>query len=222
MERDVKLMSQQRFGEEANIVYRIPYNSLPRRQLNAGTEPIDMIDFEDDTMKKIIISFINHHKEYQVPRLKELKRYYMADNNINYRPKKSDEYRADNRIASDFAKFVVTFNQSVVVGNPVAYTGEGKIAELISEFAERTNDQYHNRLMVKDCGIYGRGYEQVYRDEYSEENVARLDPEETFVVYDAAVNGGSLFSVRYYNIKVLDKTKSIVEISSCDGRKTIF
>ena len=32
--------------------------------------------------------FVNRHLAEQVPRLKELKRYYLADNNIKYRPPK--------------------------------------------------------------------------------------------------------------------------------------
>lgn len=48
--------------------------------------------------------FINTFLRNQLPRLQELKRYYLADNNIKRRETGRDKNRADNRIASDWAK----------------------------------------------------------------------------------------------------------------------
>jgi len=222
VDENIKLLSGKRFDDEANTVYRVPGGALPKKRLLIGNESIEMFDYENDEMKKIIIYFIRHHKEHQVPRLQELKRYSESDNNINYREAKKDPYRADNRITSDFANFIVTFKRGVVVGKPIQYTGEGKVTEWIAQFAKRINDHYHNQLMVDDCMTYGRAYEQTYRDEYSEEKVAKLDVQETFVVYDTVIDGPSLFSVRYYSIKILDKTTTTIEIVDKDGIKTVF
>ncbi|ACZ63800.1 portal protein [Enterococcus phage phiFL1B] len=68
--------------------------------------------------------FVNRHIVEQVPRLRELKRYYLADNNIKYRPPKTDEYAADNRIASDFARYITIFEQGYMLGQPVQYKNE--------------------------------------------------------------------------------------------------
>lgn len=150
--------------------------------------------------------FINRHKSSQVNRLKELKRYYLSDNNIHYKEPKSDKTAADNRIASDFSRYITIFEQGYMLGKPVVYkAGADKaLQERIDDLAKQNNESYHNVLIKTDLSIYGRAYELVYVDG-DENNVqvrlARLDPEQVFVVYDDTVQRNSLFAVRYYRIR---------------------
>ncbi|MGG5306527.1 SPP1 family phage portal protein [Enterococcus pernyi] len=218
MEQNIQLLSGQRFDDEANLVYKVPVNQLPKREmLNQRTSEVEqVIDFEHEDVWKMIVEFIKHHRAKQVPRLQELKRYMLGDNNINYRPNKP-EARSDNRIASGFADFIVSFKLGVLLGNPLKYSGDKAIAEKINTFASQSNEDYHNQLVGRDMIGLGRAYEWIGRDEYGKETLAKFDAEQTFVIYDNTKDRNSLCGVHYYKEKYLDKSWTRVELYTNSG-----
>lgn len=218
MEQNVKLLDGQRFDKEANLIYKIPVSRLPHIQvLNQRTGQIEqIIDFENKEVWKLIVEFINHHKEKQVPRLQQLKRYLLGDGNINYRSEKP-EGRADNRIASDFPNFIVSFKLGVLLGNQLKYTGEKNISARINEFASQSNEDYHNQLMGRDMFGLGRAYEWIGRDEYGKETIAKFDAEQTFVIYDNTKNKNSICAVHYYEEEFLNDKWTRVELYTNSG-----
>lgn len=223
MEQNIQLLGQQRFDEEANLVYKVPVSQLPKiDMLDQQTgEVSEFINFKHEDMWKMIVGFIKHHRERQVPRLKELKRYLNADNNIKRRPNKP-EGRADNRIASDFANFIVSFKQGVLLGNPISYNGDQVIVERINRFASESNEDYHNQLMSRDAFGLGRAYEWVGRDEYGKETIAKFDAEQTFVIYDNTKDRNSICGVHYFVEKFLDKSFTRIELYTNCGYNYYF
>ncbi|MDO7879973.1 MAG: phage portal protein [Enterococcus mundtii] len=218
MEQNIQLLSGKRFDDEANLVYKVPVNELPKREmLNQRTGEVEqVIDFEHEDVWKMIVEFIKHHRAKQVPRLQELKRYMLGDNNINYRPNKP-EGRSDNRIASGFADFIVSFKLGVLLGNPLKYSGDQAIAEKINTFASQSNEDYHNQLVGRDMIGLGRAYEWIGRDEYGKETLAKFDAEQTFVIYDNTKDRNSLCGVHYYKEKYLDRSWTRVELYTNSG-----
>ena len=97
--KNITFLRNHRYHKNANSVFRM------------AQEDFDDADFESETWITRLEKFINRHRNEQVPRLKELKRYSLSDNNIKYRPAKTDEFAADNRIASDFARYITIFEQ---------------------------------------------------------------------------------------------------------------
>lgn len=223
MEQNIQLLGQRRFDEEANLVYKVPVSQLPKiDMLDQQTgEVSEFINFKHEDMWKMIVGFIKHHRERQVPRLKELKRYLNADNNIKRRPNKPDG-RADNRIASDFANFIVSFKQGVLLGNPISYNGDKVIVERINRFASESNEDYHNQLMSRDAFGLGRAYEWVGRDEYGKETIAKFDAEQTFVIYDNTKDRNSICGVHYFVEKFLDKSFTRIELYTNCGYNYYF
>lgn len=223
MEQNIQLLGKKRFDEEANLVYKVPVSQLPKiDMLDQQTgEVSEFIDFKHEDMWKMIVGFIKHHRERQVPRLKELKRYLNADNNIKRRPNKPDG-RADNRIASDFANFIVSFKQGVLLGNPISYNGDKVIVERINRFASESNEDYHNQLMSRDAFGLGRAYEWVGRDEYGKETIAKFDAEQTFVIYDNTKDRNSICGVHYFVEKFLDKSFTRIELYTNCGYNYYF
>ncbi|WP_270265615.1 phage portal protein [Enterococcus lactis] len=223
MEQNIQLLGQQRFDEEANLVYKVPVSQLPKiDMLDQQTgEVSEFIDFNHEDMWKMIVGFIKHHRERQVPRLKELKRYLNADNNIKRRPNKPDG-RADNRIASDFANFIVSFKQGVLLGNPISYNGDKVIVERINRFASESNEDYHNQLMSRDAFGLGRAYEWVGRDEYGKETIAKFDAEQTFVIYDNTKDRNSICGIHYFVETFLDKSFTRIELYTNCGYNYYF
>lgn len=218
MEGHIDLLGKKRFDKEANMVYRVPVDRLPTRpMLDKATGQIEKtIDFEHEDVWKMIVEFIRHHKEKQVPRLKQLNRYMLADNNIKYRPPKPDG-RSDNRIASDFANFIVSFKLGVLLGNPLKYSGEKTTADKINEFSSQSNEDYHNQLMGRDMFAFGRAYEWIGRDEFGKETLAKFDVQQTFVIYDNTKDKSSLCAVHYDEEEFLNERWTRIELYTNSG-----
>lgn len=219
MEQTVELLQGPRFHSESNMIYRVPIERLPKRT-NYDLEKeqsIAAIDFTHPQTLEVLVDFIKHHQEHQVPRLKELRRYYENKNNIKFRPTKPDKHRADNKVASDFVRFITTFKRGVVVGNPIKYSGNKVIMQLLDEFNQRANESYHDQLMVQDMVLYGRAYELPYRDFMARETITKLDVMQTFVVYDTSADRNSVCGIHYYKVRYLEDVKNIVEVYGNDG-----
>lgn len=203
----VKFLSKTRFNPRSND------------QIIMLTEDYEAIDFASQKWIEQLKRYISTHK-LQVARLKELKRYYLGDNNIKYRPDKTDEFAADNRISSDFAKYITIFEQGYMLGNPVKYTNEDKtLQELIDTFSKQTNEAYHNILIKTDLSIYGRAYELLNPEEDENGNVVlklyHLAPEQTFVIYDDTYQQKSLLGVNYYEVDYgMGHRKMVVRVYS--------
>lgn len=201
----VKFLGRARFSSNANAVFRMT------------TEEFVNSDLESKQFIKRLVKFIERHKKEQLPRLKELKRYYLSDNNIKYREDKRDKEAADNRIASDFARYISIFEQGYMLGKPVEYKNENKeLFERIKEFQIQNNEAYHNVLIKTDLSIYGRAYEAERVDGNETDtrvSLIKLDPEQVFVVYDDTIENNSLFGVRYYSFEDSEgKVKNFAEV----------
>ena len=202
---NVNFLNKTRFSPDANAVFQM------------AAKDFDLYDdLSAQTFVDKLTNYISVFQADQLPRLKELKRYYLADNNIKYRETGRDVHRADNRIASDWAKYITVFMQGYILGNPIAYTGDDGLVEKIEQFNQENSTDYHDGLIETDLSIYGRAYELLYSDEQSQERIVKLDPEGTFVVYDDTIARNSLFGVRVYQIKY-----SPTSISSFVDRKSV-
>lgn len=189
----MEFLKGRRFDENAN------------RQFMMTIEDFETIEFESQKWIARLKNFVGTHRAEQLDRLKELKRYYLADNNIKYRDEKSDPYSADNRIASDWAKYITVFEQGYMLGNPVEYKNENaEIQALIDNFSKQNNEQDHNVAIKTDLAIYGRAYELLNTFKDVDESVwvklYRMNPEQTFVIYDDSYEQRSLMAVNYYSI----------------------
>lgn len=124
-------LGKTRFSSQANEVFRF------------ATDEFEALDLENKKFIERLQKLIEKHKTHQLPRLKELKRYYLADNNIKYRKDKTDEDAADNRIASDFARYITIFEQGYMLGKPVEYKNENEdIFNHITDFSIQNKKKY--------------------------------------------------------------------------------
>ena len=208
--KNITFLKDHRYHKHANAIFRM------------AQEDFDDIDFASKNWLHRLEKYISRHRSEQVPRLKELKRYYLSDNNIKYRPAKTDEFAADNRIASDFARYITIFEQGYMLGQPVQYKNENdEIQEQIDDFSKQNNEDYHNVLIKTDLSIYGRAYELettvLDENERVFVKLVKLTPEQTFVVYDDTTDNNSLFGVYYYTIDYGDgQRKDFVNVYTSD------
>lgn len=148
--------------------------------------------------------FLNIIEKYEVedlPRLKMLKRYYLAEHEILNR-KLSDKYKPNNKIVNPFANYITNIYNGYFLGKPVKYTSSNE--ELYDKFYDiytRNHEESHNSMIGKDLSIYGIAYELLYTNEFSEVNLVKLNVEEVIPIYDNSIKLTSIGAIRYYTVK---------------------
>lgn len=144
--------------------------------------------------------FIMRHAAESTFRYKQLQDAYETDFPIFHEPKKP-EWKPDNRIAVNFAKYIVDTMNGYFIGNPIKITVDGgeEAIEKYVEFLDQYNDQDDNNAeLSKICSIYGKGYEMYYNDEDGNVGIIYLDPTEAFMIYDDSVLKRERYFVRLY------------------------
>lgn len=195
---------EHRFDLEANRQYQVPisfFNSI-----------------KDNPMQlyETAYKFIRHHVDRQVPRLKELMKYYLADTKIKSWTGSPNPDNAHNRVSTGFARYITNIRVGYFMGNDVQYKivtdddSEKQLSktldDLITHYNDSSNTPYIDEMLKKDLSITGRAYDLVYVNAGETTlNLAKVDPTTCFVVYDDSIKAQPLFAVRYYQTGVLDE-----------------
>ena len=144
--------------------------------------------------------FIARHAAESTFRYKQLQDAYETDFPI-FHEKPKPEWKPDNRIAVNFAKYIVDTMNGYFIGNPIKIIVDGgeETIEKYIEFLDQYNDQDDNNAeLSKICSIYGKGYEMYYNDEEGNVGIIYLDPTEAFMIYDDSVLKRERYFVRLY------------------------
>ena len=144
--------------------------------------------------------FIARHAAESTFRYKQLQDAYETDFQI-FHEKPKPEWKPDNRIAVNFAKYIVDTMNGYFIGNPIKIIVDGgeETIEKYIEFLDQYNDQDDNNAeLSKICSIYGKGYEMYYNDEEGNVGIIYLDPTEAFMIYDDSVLKRERYFVRLY------------------------
>ena len=215
------ILSGQRWSNQVNQSYVMPADVF---HANFDHDNITMIA---DIVKK----FVEKHSTIDAPRIAKLQRYYLGDNDIHYwNNNKKVMNRADNRIASGFAKFITNMRVGYMLGKPIqfkynSYDGNDKndeLDDLIKTFNRANDEQYHEKVMKTNLSVTGRAYELLYADEAQEDDqgnvpvpdvkMRAIDPSTAFVVYDTSIDQHSLFGVRYYVVNYDNQQQYYVDV----------
>lgn len=144
--------------------------------------------------------FIARHAAESMFQYKQLQDAYETDFPI-FHEKPKPEWKPDNRIAVNFAKYIVDTMNGYFIGNPIKIIVDGgeETIEKYIEFLDQYNDQDDNNAeLSKICSIYGKGYEMYYNDEDGNVGIIYLDPTEAFMIYDDSVLKRERYFVRLY------------------------
>lgn len=155
---------------------------------------------EKELTDKKLGQFLQQHAEESTLRYKRLLDAYMTDYPIFYEPSKP-KWKPDNRIAVNFAKYIVDTMNGFFIGHPVKLSvdeGNDEIEKYV-EFLDQYNDQDDNNAeLSKICSIYGKGYEMYYVDEIGNIGITYLTPMDAFMIYDDSVLCRERYFVRLY------------------------
>lgn len=142
----------------------------------------------------------------------KLKNAYNTDYDIFHMPNKP-AWKPDNRIAVNFAKYIVDTLNGFFIGIPIKVDAKDETVSDYVNYLDQYNDQDDNNAeLSKICLIYGRGYEMYFVDEDGEIGITYLDPMEAFMIYDESILQRPRYFVRTYK-----DIKNIVHGSVSDG-----
>lgn len=217
------LLNGKRWAPEANKEY-----VMPRSEFNTAFQSNDL-----KAMAQVVAYFVARHYMIDSPRITKLQRYYLGDNDIHYWTNdKKIRNRADNRIASGFAKFITNMRVGYMLGKPIQFKpdddngDDSSVDDLLSQFNQENDEKYHEKVMKTNLSVTGRAYELLYAGDAEEDDegnvktpdvkLRAIDPATAFVVYDTSIDRHSLFGVRYYTVEYNSRTISYVDVYTTD------
>ena len=154
------------------------------------------MDASTEFSTTLIQETIAEHKEY-IQEYKELQDFYLGNHAILSQTAKA-QYKPDNRLVVNFAKYIVDTFNSYFIGNPVSMFHENETVNDYLAYIDGYNDQADNNAeLSKICSIYGHGFELVFNDENSEVGITYMTPIDGFVVYDNTIQNKPLFACHY-------------------------
>lgn len=142
--------------------------------------------------------FLNQHIAETRRRLIKMEKAYKTDYKILHAPRKPD-WKPDNRIAVNFAKYITDTMNGFFIGNGVKMHSDDESTDEKLQFINAYNDVDDlNAEVSKMCDIYGRGYEIYYIDNDGEVAISKVSPIEGFMVYDDSILSRPVAFVRVY------------------------
>lgn len=147
---------------------------------------------------ELLAEYIGKHKQEKDERYSKLQNAYENKYEI-YDATKKPDWKPDNRISVNFAKYIVDTMNGFFMGVPVKTTSEDEAVAQYLELLDQYNDQDNNNAeLSKICSIYGRAYEMYYNDDVGNIGITYLSPMEAFFIYDDSVLERPMYFVRYY------------------------
>lgn len=167
----------------------------------------------EDITPELLADFIKENQLRGEKRYKKLLDAYQTKYEI-FTQKPKEEWKPDNRIAVNFAKYIVDTFNGFFSGIPVKVTSDNeKVAEYIN-FLNAYNDQSdQNAELAKMCDIFGKAFEMYYIDPTGEVCVAHLSPLQAFMIYD-----DSILRRRRAFVRVYKDANNVVRGSISDER----
>lgn len=175
-------------------------------------------DLVENLTTSRILDFVNHHKQYQQPRLEMLNAYYTGQNVSILTP---DNRRtgdgSDVRLTHPFGREIADFQAGFSVGQPISIDvddsvqGDHDTLDLVND----TNDveTLYSDLFL-DAGKYGRAFALIYREEgFDVERIVRLNPENTFMIYNTEVDYKPIMAVRYVPVQTITTNGQIQQVN---------
>lgn len=219
------ILNGKRWNTQANQTYVMPANEF---HTNFDSHNPAMV-------ANVVQKFVERHSTIDAPRIAKLQRYYLGDNDIHYwKNNKRMMNRADNRIASGFAKFITNMRVGYMLGKPIQFKFnddantdvDETIDDDLKEFNRKNDEQYHEKVMKTNLSVTGRAYELLYSGEAVKDDegnyptpeikMRAIDPATAFVVYDTSIDQHSLFGVRYYIVNYNNEETYYVDVYTAD------
>ncbi|MDM8212794.1 phage portal protein [Enterococcus hirae] len=189
------------------------------KEFRGGFKPPTIMEFdkEETITEEVVMKFMRIH-QMELPRYKYLMDMYKGQTEI-FDLAKKDQYKPDNRLAVNFAKFITDTFTGYFNGIPVKKSHPiDEINAIISDFDNLNDAEDEESELAKMACVYGRSYELLYQNENAETCMVYNSPENMFLVYDTTIEQKPLFAVRY---GLDDKDKLVGELYTLGAKREL-
>lgn len=154
---------------------------------------------DDEIMTPALLAeYIRQHELLVQSHYKYLDDAYQTDYAIFHQDKKK-AYKPDNRLATNFAKYIVDTMNGFFCGIPIKVTsGDERINEFLQRYDRYNSMDDQNAEIAKTCDIFGSAYEMYYVDEMGEVASTVLSPMNAFIIYNESIIPQPRYFVRLY------------------------
>ena len=156
------------------------------------------IGSDEELTAENLADFIAAHRQRVQTKYQVLSDAYETKYAIFGMPPKED-WKPDNRIAVNFAMYLVDRMTGYFVGIPVKYSSDDKT---VDDYVNLINDYNDiddlNSELSKQCDIYGKAYELYFVDDNKQISIAVLSPKESFMIFDDSILRRPRAFVRVY------------------------
>ena len=144
---------------------------------------------------EIAEKYIRKHEEY-LRRYKYLDAMYKGFHDVFKAPEKP-EWKPDNRLAVNFAKYVTDTFMGYGYGiPPKVICNDESAKDSVRDFLQANDFGDLFFEIGKKAAIFGHSFIFVYQDEDTHTRITDCSPEELFVVYDDTMKKRALFMIR--------------------------
>lgn len=151
---------------------------------------------EEEITPETVKHFIELHQA-ELPRYNRLKKMYESNPPILSQEDKP-EYKPDNRLVVNYAKYITDTFNGYFIGIPVKVSHDDLgVNERVDGFQTKNDMDDNLAELSKICSIYGHGFEILYQNEESETCCTYNNPLDMLMVYDDTIAQKPLFAVRY-------------------------
>ena len=154
---------------------------------------------DDEVMTApLLAEYIRQHDLLVQSHYKYLDDAYQTDYAIFHQAKKK-AYKPDNRLATNFAKYIVDTMNGFFCGIPIKVTsGDERINDFLQRYDRYNSMDDQNAEIAKTCDIFGSAYEMYYVDEMGEVASTVLSPMNAFIIYNESIIPQPRYFVRLY------------------------
>lgn len=162
-----------------------------------------IISTEKEINTQNVTDWLNDFEANVKPKLIELHKFYKGRDDLKKAilPKK----RINNQIHVNLASMIVNNSVNYFIGKPVTYKFNNFDEKLIEDLQE--DEEIENKSLAKDCSKYGLAYELVNVKEDKSLYYKRLDPRNTFAVFDDTILSNKICFITYTVIKPANKAE---------------
>lgn len=176
----------------------------------------------EDLTPELITALIQRFKLNELSRINQLYNYYNGKPDIMNRVMQ-DATKENNKVATPIGSYIVDTLLSYVLGIPVAYQSTDELLMLkLQEIFANNYESAHNSSLIKDASICGIGYELLFLSEDGELNFSRLNPSETFIIFDSSIKSKPLAAIRFYETQsyIAEESTTHIEVYTADTIST--
>ena len=164
-----------------------------------------IIGSDEELTSETLTDFIKKHQAHVDTIFRSFDRAYRGLYDIFTQQKKA-QYKPDNRIAVNFAKYITDTFNGFFIGNPIKITTDEKSVDDYVSFVNAYNNiESADFEIAKMMSIFGKAYEMYYIDNNGKIAIAQFTPLNAFMIYDDSL----LKRPRYFVYTYQDKDKHV-------------